>query len=129
MAAIPKHRKRYRLGGELAFRDVDGIEQRLPAGAELGPKALAGFSEGEIAAHLSTGRFQEIAPSGGRQGLAARARSVIVRERPRCGVHLAQSGSLAAGCPSRRGRKGGRSPTGAEIPATWERLLFERGVA
>jgi hypothetical protein len=75
--AIIKDRKRYRLGADLAFRDLDGIEQRLTAGTELGPKAMANFDDRTIAAHVSTGLFVPIEPD--RQGVARRLRSIIVR--------------------------------------------------
>jgi hypothetical protein len=70
--AMVKDRKRYRLGGEFVFRDVDGIEQRLPAGTELGPMAMAGLSAGEIAVHVGNGMFVPIEPD--RQGLVGRLR-------------------------------------------------------
>jgi hypothetical protein len=70
---IRSRRKRYRLGGEFAFRDLEGVDHLLPVGTELGPKALAGFSDDEIAIHVSTGRFVEITPSDCLQSVVVRA--------------------------------------------------------
>jgi len=70
-------RKRYRLGGDFAFRDGDGVDHFLTAGTELGPNAMANFNRHTIAVHVSTGLFREIDPD--RQGVAGRLRSFIVR--------------------------------------------------
>jgi hypothetical protein len=70
-------KRRYRLGGDLAFRDVDGNGQHLTKGTELGPKVMANFNAREIAIHVSTGLFVPVEPD--RQGPASRLRSIIVR--------------------------------------------------
>lgn len=75
--AIVKDRKRYRLGGDLSFRGVDGHEYHLPKGAELGHEAMANFNGRTIAIHVSTGLFLPVEPE--RQGVASRLRSLVVR--------------------------------------------------